>query len=250
MPSLLNIVHQATKEILTGTRRSHPITFTPSLQSMAPPVSTLEHKTCLLKDTLKAVSITHIPPVLSTGDVSDGANMQLQTRSCVGICFSVWSCLIHVVGLSAHALSLWMRMCVFIAAPDYNNKCILPNAGASYLKIGGIAGAPSGYSGGGEWPSTRKPLDCLSGDKGGPEFVAFNAGIQLGNNTLYVPGGNATISCGKASVHISEFQTKGMTLHLLQKEHTNGRNRRCCSCCIQASTGLPLCSKCATLAFS
>jgi hypothetical protein len=91
----------------------------------------------------------------------------------------------------------------------YNNKCILPAAGSSYLKIGGISGPASGDNGGGEWPSTRKPLDCLSGNKGGPEFVAFNAGLQLGNNTLYVPGGNATISCGKTSVDFSDFQTKG-----------------------------------------
>ena len=92
----------------------------------------------------------------------------------------------------------------------YNNKCILPAAGSSYLKIGGISGPASGDNGGGEWPSTRKPLDCLSGNKGVPEFVAFNARLQLGNNTLYVvPGGNATISCGKTSVDFSDFQTKG-----------------------------------------
>ena len=96
--------------------------------------------------------------------------------------------------------------------PDYNNKCILPTAGALYLKISGIAGPPSGYNGGGEWPSTRKPLDCLSGNQSGPEFEAFNAGLQLGNNTLYVPGGNATISCGKTTVHFNEFQTKGVII--------------------------------------
>ena len=31
---------------------------------------------------------------------------------------------------------------------DYNNKCILPTAGSSYLKIGGIAAPPVGDNGG------------------------------------------------------------------------------------------------------
>jgi hypothetical protein len=99
-------------------------------------------------------------------------------------------------------------------ASDYNNKCILPAAGSSYLKISGIAGPPSGDNGGGEWPPTRKPLDCLSGNKGGPEFLAFNAGLQLGNNTLYVPGGDAKISCGKTSLNFSDFQAKGARIQL------------------------------------
>ena len=114
----------------------------------------------------------------------------------------------------------------------YNNKCVLPTAGASYLKIGGVAGPPNPH--GGEWPSTRPKLDCLSGEKGGAAYTAFNAGITLGSesarpmarpmprrvcprssiaaaadNSLYVPGGNATITCGSASVDFATFQAKG-----------------------------------------
>ena len=96
----------------------------------------------------------------------------------------------------------------------YNNKCILPTAGSSYLKIGGIAG-PVEDDAGGEWPADRKALSCLHGVKGGPEMRAFEAGITLGNNTLYVPGGEPTISCGKGEhnggsggIPFSEFQGK------------------------------------------
>eukprot|EP01052_Picozoa_sp_SAG31_P023506 SAG31_NODE_1943_length_6856_cov_8.165458_4_plen_232_part_00 len=64
----------------------------------------------------------------------------------------------------------------------YNNKCILPVAGAPYLKLGGIAG-PVEDTAGGEWPSTRKHLTCLAGKPGGPEMTAFQAGITLGETT-------------------------------------------------------------------
>jgi hypothetical protein len=98
----------------------------------------------------------------------------------------------------------------------YNNKCILPVAGASYLKLGGITG-PVEDSVGGEWPSTRKHLSCLAGEKGGPEMTAFEAGLTLGNNTLYVPGGEPTITCDgwnhfSKTVKFSAFQAKGYDL--------------------------------------
>lgn len=103
----------------------------------------------------------------------------------------------------------------------YNNKCILPVAGAPYLKLGGISG-PVEDSAGGEWPPTRKHLGCLEGQKGGPEMKAFEAGITLGNNTLYVPGGEPTISCGKI-IKFSAFQAKGydLTSSVVSKLPTN-----------------------------
>ena len=91
----------------------------------------------------------------------------------------------------------------------YNNKCILPTPGAPYLKIGGISGPEQGDGGGGEWPPARKKLNCLAGAKGSPEFTAFNDGITLGNNTIYVPGGVPKITCGGKTVDFNQFQTTG-----------------------------------------
>ena len=42
--------------------------------------------------------------------------------------------------------------------------------------------------------------------------TAFTAGLELGNNTVYVPDGNATITCGKASMDIATFQAQGYVL--------------------------------------
>ena len=52
--------------------------------------------------------------------------------------------------------------------------------------------------------------------------------VLAGNNTLYVPGGNATISCGKASLNFDEFQSKGAhrgAFHI-DNAHTNIRQDR------------------------
>jgi hypothetical protein len=80
------------------------------------------------------------------------------------------------------------------------NKCILPAANSPYLKIGGIAGEPAGDDGGGQWPPNRATLNCLTGQKGGAEMTAFEAGMALGNNTVYVPGGKAMVSCGSKTL--------------------------------------------------
>jgi hypothetical protein len=92
----------------------------------------------------------------------------------------------------------------------FNNKCILPTADAPYLKLGGISGPERGTVA--EWPPNRAKLACLTGARGGPEFAAFNDGITLGNNTLYVPGGAPKITCGTTTVSFAEFQAKGYDL--------------------------------------
>ena len=51
--------------------------------------------------------------------------------------------------------------------------------------------------------------------------------VLAGNNTLYVPGGNATISCGKASLNFDEFQSKGAHRGAFYiNAHTNIRQDR------------------------
>jgi hypothetical protein len=51
---------------------------------------------------------------------------------------------------------------------------------------------------------------------------AFEAGMTLGNNTIYVPGGEPTISCDKI-VTFSAFQAKGydLTSRVVSKLPTN-----------------------------
>jgi len=40
-------------------------------------------------------------------------------------------------------------------------------------------------------------------------FHAFADGMILGNNTVYVPGGEATVTCGGRSLNSSAFQKLG-----------------------------------------
>ena len=77
----------------------------------------------------------------------------------------------------------------------YNNTCILPNAKSPYLRIGGINGAES--------------AKCLD-----PSAVhakqALMDGLALGNNTVYVPEGVATIQCGANHVKSNVFAKLGV----------------------------------------
>ena len=40
----------------------------------------------------------------------------------------------------------------------------------------------------------------------------FEAGLVVGNNTIYVPGGSATVSCGGTTLTFEEFQGRGYDL--------------------------------------
>jgi hypothetical protein len=73
----------------------------------------------------------------------------------------------------------------------YNNTCVLPTAGAMYARL---AGCPGG----------------LRNDS--HSIAALNAGIRLGNNTLYVPGGEPTVSCGSHTVNASTLHARGYDL--------------------------------------
>lgn len=71
-----------------------------------------------------------------------------------------------------------------------NNICILAKTGDAYLDVGGL---PDGKH-------------CLDGTPGSKE--AFEDGLLVSNNTVYVPGGAATVQCGK-KVSVKQFQGMG-----------------------------------------
>lgn len=75
----------------------------------------------------------------------------------------------------------------------YNNTCILPGGarGSTYLKL---ANCPGG----------------LRNDSA--SIAALAAGLTLGNNTVFVPGGEALVACGSATVNTSEFVRRGYDL--------------------------------------
>ena len=70
----------------------------------------------------------------------------------------------------------------------YNNTCILPQANATYLRLsdGGCR----------LWNSSE-------------ERSALARKQLLGNNTVYVPGGEATVSCGRKTIGTSDFLGRG-----------------------------------------
>ena len=61
-----------------------------------------------------------------------------------------------------------------------NNTCILPSRGAMYMRL---AGCPGG----------------LKNDSA--SVAALEDGMTLGGNDLYVPGGEAVVSCGGVQRH-------------------------------------------------
>ena len=63
-----------------------------------------------------------------------------------------------------------------------NNICILGNAGDPYLDVGGLPGGEQG---------------CLDGTS--TTKAAFEDGLLVSNNTIYVPGGVATVNCTATS---------------------------------------------------
>lgn len=71
----------------------------------------------------------------------------------------------------------------------YNNICILPKAGSTYLQIGDVIGGK-----------------CLQTDQA---KQAFKDGLTLGNNTIYVANANARIACGGKTVTFAKFQSMG-----------------------------------------
>ena len=83
----------------------------------------------------------------------------------------------------------------------YANRCVL-SSGAEYLTInGGLQG----------------DLPCLADNAA--SFAAFTHGLRLGNNSVYVPGGVATVSCGglpgnpnRVTINSTEFQRLGYDL--------------------------------------
>lgn len=70
-----------------------------------------------------------------------------------------------------------------------NNICILPQAGSTYLDVGDVIGG-----------------NCLQTAQA---KEAFENGLALGNNTIYVPDAYAKIACGGNTVHFKQFQSKG-----------------------------------------
>eukprot|EP00054_Salpingoeca_dolichothecata_P029630 m.234239 g.234239 ORF g.234239 m.234239 type:complete len:949 (-) comp26517_c0_seq1:30-2876(-) len=71
----------------------------------------------------------------------------------------------------------------------HDNICILPKAGDNYMTIGGV--------------DSSSP--CLSpGAK-----TAFEQGLLLGNNSVYVPSGNAAVHCGGQHESITDFHNAG-----------------------------------------
>lgn len=80
-----------------------------------------------------------------------------------------------------------------------NNKCVLQDAGAPYLNIGG------GLS-----PDTLASQDDVPGClDGGRAIELFKDGLELGGNTVYVPGGTPTVKCGGKSLSAQAFRDKG-----------------------------------------
>ena len=72
----------------------------------------------------------------------------------------------------------------------FNNTCILPGGprGSTYLRLANCPGE-------------------LRNDSA--SHAALAAGIALGNNTLYIPGGDATVSCGAQTINVSTFLERG-----------------------------------------
>ena len=70
----------------------------------------------------------------------------------------------------------------------HDNVCILQDAGAKYLNLGGVVGG-----------------ECLTSDT----ETAFKDGLVLGNNTVYAPSGSVTVACGDKTVDFGKFQQMG-----------------------------------------
>ena len=69
-----------------------------------------------------------------------------------------------------------------------SNTCILPTPGAQYARL---ANCP------GELRNDSKSIALLA------------AGIRLGNNTVYCPGGSPVISCGRQTLPLAELHARG-----------------------------------------
>ena len=73
----------------------------------------------------------------------------------------------------------------------YNNTCVLQDSNPSYLDISGI-----------------RDGKCLDGTSGSKQ--AFEDGLIVGNNTVYVPANSkAYVKCGGANVSMGDFQKMG-----------------------------------------
>ena len=70
-----------------------------------------------------------------------------------------------------------------------NNTCILQNNASYYITI-------------------NIPGHCDGSDH---SVEAFAAGFIAANNTVYVPGGNALVSCNHVNINASAFMTGGKT---------------------------------------
>ena len=70
----------------------------------------------------------------------------------------------------------------------YNNTCVLPTAGDLYARLANCPGE-------------------LKNDSA--SIAALAAGLTLGNNTIYCPGGEPTISCGGVKISVGELQKRG-----------------------------------------
>ena len=70
----------------------------------------------------------------------------------------------------------------------FNNTCVLPTAGAMYARI----------------------ADCPGGLKHDSHSIAaLTAGLHMGNNTIYCPGGEPIVSCGNLKINTTELHARG-----------------------------------------
>lgn len=96
--------------------------------------------------------------------------------------------------------SVYGTRCLFIGAQVlppkgyaegyHDNTCILPDAGDTYFNVQDVAGG-----------------GCLGGSSSAKQ--AFLNGLQAANNTLYVPGGKAVVTCGKGKMSVQDFVSAG-----------------------------------------
>jgi hypothetical protein len=72
----------------------------------------------------------------------------------------------------------------------YGNRCVLADAGDTYLNVGDILGG-----------------HCLDGSAASRRV--FEEGLAVRNNTVYVPGGSPKVLCGGTMKTFKEFQAMG-----------------------------------------
>ena len=68
------------------------------------------------------------------------------------------------------------------------NRCVLPSSGSTYLELAGCRGHLTNST---------------------PDHEAISSAMRLGKNTVYVPNGDARVSCGGYKLNLTEFLSRG-----------------------------------------